>query len=142
MALSRYNSPFFNTFDDLFAPPTLYFERPTFPLTSPRYEINEDDKKFQLSVDLPGVRASDMNMELEHDGRVLHLAGGRKKQEGNTVSETKFDHRFTIGRDVDTTKIAANLENGVLSVTIPKMEKKEPVVQKITITEGPAANSQ
>mmetsp|Transcript_20862 Transcript_20862/g.32107 ORF Transcript_20862/g.32107 Transcript_20862/m.32107 type:complete len:153 (-) Transcript_20862:925-1383(-) len=143
MALSRYNNncnfPFFNTFDDLFAvPSTLFLERPTFPHISPGYEINQDEKSFQLAVDVPGVKASDMKMDLEHDGRVLHLSGGRKKQEGNNFSETKFDQRFTIGKDVDTNKITANLENGVLVVNIPKKEKEESVVRNIAITEGPA----
>ena len=52
----------------------------------------------------------------------------------NQVSESRFDKRFTIGDDIDTTKISANLENGVLTVTAPKKEKKEPETVKIPIT--------
>jgi HSP20 family molecular chaperone IbpA len=52
------------------------------------------------------------------------------------VSESRFDKRFTIGDDIDVSKITANLENGVLTVTAPKKEKKEPETVKIPITMG------
>jgi len=46
--------------------------------SSPCYEVTEDEKQFQLAVDVPGVKAGDLNIQLEQGGRVLHLSGGRK----------------------------------------------------------------
>lgn len=40
--------------------------------TSPCYEVTENEKEFQLSVDLPGVKANDVHVELEEGGRVLN----------------------------------------------------------------------
>lgn len=105
--------------------------------TSPGYEINESDGKYQIAVDVPGVKASDMTIHLENDGRVLKIAGGRKITRNNEVSETKFEKRFMIGDNVDTDKIQANLADGVLVLTAPKLEKKEKPNTTIPITEGP-----
>ena len=103
--------------------------------SSPGYEIHEDDNKFQLSIDVPGVKAADMKVQVEQGGRLLHLTGGRRVQkEGGSVTETRFDERFTLAENVDATKITANLADGVLVVTAPK-KVIEPT--KIVITEGP-----
>lgn len=154
MALSR---PFFTGFDDFFDPrprardpfitdivqmPVLDIERDPFMVlqrSSPGFEVHSTDKDWKIAVDLPGVQAKDMSVNLENDGSVLHLSGGRKVVKENQVTETRFDKRFTIGDDIDKTKITANLENGVLTVTAPKKEKEEPKTVNIPITMGPVA---
>ena len=163
MALNRYNNNnnhLFAGFDDLFAP-TPFFHRdppvfdlmPIFPnlerltdsvlvRSSPGYEINETDKNYQIIVNVPDVNAGDMSVQLEHDGRVLHISGGRKVVKDNTTTETKFEKRFTIGRNVDTQKVTANLADGVLVLSAPKIEKKEAPFINIAITEGPLEEKQ
>ena len=106
------------------------------------YEIHEDDEKYSIAIDVPGVKSEDMTIKLEENGHVLNLSGGRKIKKGDdTVSETKFVKRFTIGDNVDVDKIAASLSDGVLEVTAPKkaVEKKEAHI--IKITEVPPAAS-
>lgn len=101
--------------------------------SSPGYEIHEDDKQYTIAIDVPGVKPEDMTIKLEENGRVLHLSGGRKVKQGDKVSETKFVKRFTIGHNVDTENIRANLSDGVLEVSAPK---KEPKSQVIEIVQG------
>jgi HSP20 family protein len=155
MALGRYNNeinPFFrhSGFDDFFAPTRDPFsdlmpvlsnlkrdEDMALLRSSPGYEISEGDGKYNIHVDVPGIKAADMNVELENEGKVLHISGGRKVTSGDTVSETRFEKRFTIGVNVDTQKMSAHLVDGVLTLTAPKIEKKEEPVHKIAITEGP-----
>jgi HSP20 family protein len=115
-------------------------ERPTDSVlvrSSPGYEINEIDDTYQIAVDVPGVKAEDMSVQLDNDGRVLNISGGRKVVKDNTITETKFEKRFTIGKNVDMEKVTANLADGVLVLSAPKIEKKEKPVVNITITEGP-----
>jgi HSP20 family molecular chaperone IbpA len=50
------------------------------------YQVQEDDKMYTVSVDVPGVRAEDMNIKIE-DNNVLHLSGGRKINEGKTFPD-------------------------------------------------------
>ncbi|CAB9519778.1 17.5 kDa class I heat shock protein [Seminavis robusta] len=102
--------------------------------SSPGYEINENDKKYEISMDLPGVKASEMTAQLEQDGRVLHVHGGRKVEKDGKTMETRFEKRFTIGSNVDTSRLSAKLSNGVLTVSAPKTKPAEPT--KIAITEG------
>jgi len=157
MALNRYNRhPLGYGFDELFSPSPFFrdpfFDRSLVPTTfwqEPEemsnffrgpplgYRINEKDNEYQISVDVPGVKASDMSVNLENDGKVLHIVGGRKVEKENEISETRFEKRFTIGDNVDTDKLKANLSDGVLVLTAPKLEKKKPEAQKIVITEEP-----
>jgi HSP20 family molecular chaperone IbpA len=102
------------------------------------YQVLEDDKMYTVSVDVPGVRAEDMNIKIE-DNNVLHLSGGRKIHDGKTFSERKFEYRMTLGDNVQVDKISANLADGVLKLSAPKMEVKKPEARTIQITEGPAA---
>jgi HSP20 family protein len=104
--------------------------------SSPGYEIREDEKQYQIQVDIPGVKANDMEVKLENDHRLLHISGGRKVTgDDGSVMETRFDKRFTIGNNIDVENMAARLEDGVLTLTAPKKEKQSNVL-KIAITEG------
>ena len=100
--------PFFGRgFDDFFAPSPFFADDPFFKMmprlnfiddtapfsASPNYEISQEEGTYKVSVDLPGVKASDMAIELENDGRVLHISGGRKVTKENSVTETKFDKK-------------------------------------------------
>ena len=156
MALNPWHprSPLFKGFDDFFGTTSMWNpERDIFDLmpvvpnvdrefsslvrSSPGYEISEKNDKYQIHVDVPGVRASDMNINLEDENRVIHISGGRKVEKDGSVTETRFEKRFTVGDNVNVEKMTANLENGVLTLTAPKIEKKEKPKLSIAITEGP-----
>jgi HSP20 family protein len=103
----------------------------------PAYDIQEDDKTYTISVDVPGVKADDIAVQLEDNDNVLHLSGGRKVKKDNEISESKFDHRFSIGDTVDSKHITANLADGILVLTAPKKEPEQPKPHLIKINEGP-----
>ena len=103
---------------------------------SPGYQIVEDDDKFQVQIDVPGVKAEDLNVDLEDDGKVLTLSGSRERTKDGSTYSSKFSQRFSLDPTVDAEALSANLENGVLIVTAPKDVKKiEDAVRKIPITE-------
>eukprot|EP00558_Chaetoceros_sp_UNC1202_P005022 CAMPEP_0197247290 /NCGR_PEP_ID=MMETSP1429-20130617/28145_1 /TAXON_ID=49237 /ORGANISM="Chaetoceros sp., Strain UNC1202" /LENGTH=165 /DNA_ID=CAMNT_0042708169 /DNA_START=69 /DNA_END=566 /DNA_ORIENTATION=+ len=113
--------------------------------SSPCYEITENDKQFQLAIDVPGVKLSDINIELQQD-RCLCVSGGRKMKNTNqdgkvSMSESRFEKRFVVDENVDTSKMTANLQDGVLTVFAPK-NLEVTKVQKIPITGGAGANPQ
>jgi HSP20 family molecular chaperone IbpA len=104
--------------------------------SSPGYDIKESDGQYEIAVHVPkGVLASDMTVDLEHDGTILHLSGARKVEREGLFLETRFHKRFTIGPNVDTNQMTANLsEDGVLVLTAPKLElEPEPEKTKHTI---------
>lgn len=88
----------------------------------PGYAINEFDGKYQIAMDAQGVEASDINVRLEKEGRVMHIIGRCKKNDDKGVLEAKFEKHFTIGNDVDTDKLTANLTDGVLNINALKLE--------------------
>eukprot|EP00590_Aulacoseira_subarctica_P007162 CAMPEP_0172426106 /NCGR_PEP_ID=MMETSP1064-20121228/35793_1 /TAXON_ID=202472 /ORGANISM="Aulacoseira subarctica , Strain CCAP 1002/5" /LENGTH=186 /DNA_ID=CAMNT_0013169493 /DNA_START=148 /DNA_END=708 /DNA_ORIENTATION=+ len=103
--------------------------------TTPRYEITEDDYEFKLAVDVPGVKAGDMKIKLEQDGRVLRLTGERKIQDGNWTSACNFERAFLLDKKIQTDKIVANLSDGVVIITAPKVHNEQKSDIEIPITE-------
>jgi HSP20 family protein len=153
MALSRQHPFSFRTpFDEFFDMPAFAFPREMTPFRSNSldnasdsfwrhpYTVHEDDKSYTLSVDVPGVRPQDMTVKVE-ENNVLHLSGGRKieNQGCSGFSERKFDYRLTLGDNVDAEKVTANMQDGVLKLTAPKIEVKKPKTRLIKISDGPAA---
>lgn len=91
-------------------------------------DIHESDASYLLTLDLPGVSKDDINIEFT--GNCITVSA-EKKQE-STVTELT-SHRqerlygslkrtFTLPEGIDTEKIQANYENGVLYLSIPKAE--------------------
>ena len=97
-------------------------------LSSPRYEINDGEDAFQVALDVPGVKASDIDVSVEED--ILTVKGQREI--GGEVR--KFSKSFSIDPSVDTDKITAQLNNGVLVLTAPKdIKKVEENIKKIPV---------
>ena len=63
---------------------------------SPKYEITNTDEKFELAVDVPGVKAQDVNITLENDGQVLAISGERQDKGDNYAYSSKFYQSFSL----------------------------------------------
>lgn len=110
---------------------------------SPKYEITNTDEKFELAVDVPGVKASDVNVTLEHDGQVLAISGERQSKSDNYSYSSKFYQSFSLDPNIITEKFDANLKDGVLVITAPKEVKQiEESTQSIPITVGKSAEEE
>ncbi|XVF83717.1 hypothetical protein PTKIN_Ptkin16aG0514200 [Pterospermum kingtungense] len=80
---------------------------------------------FVLKAELPGLRREEVTLEVE-DGRTLHIKG-EKKRHGKETSLFlrerkfgKFSRKIILSANVDVEAVTANMENGVLTVTLPK----------------------
>lgn len=99
---------------------------------TPSVDVSEDDQKFELSADLPGVKQEDLDIQVEKD--VLTIRGERKlERKGERVSGA-FSRAFTLPKHVDVEKIVASLKDGVLTVTLPKKPEAQPRQIKVAIT--------
>jgi len=102
----------------------------------PAVDIFETENEFVLKADMPGVTREHLDITL--DNNRLEINGAVPSEEGeNSLKYREFRlhnyHRsFTVGENIDTQKIAAALENGVLTLTLPKSERAKP--RKIEIT--------
>jgi HSP20 family protein len=94
-----------------------------------------------LKADVPGLKKEEVKVEVE-DGNVLQISGERNKEQEEKndkwhrveSSSGKFLRRFRLPENAKTEQIKASMENGVLTVTVPKEEVKKPEVKPIQIT--------
>lgn len=128
--LSRLRGEVDRLFDGLPARwPRLDFSRfaPTLPV--PAVEMTETGKAYKLSIEIPGMDASDIDVSVEGD--VLVVSGEKKeereeKEKGYSYSERSygaFERRIELPPAADAQKIRAKVRNGVLQITLPKDKK-------------------
>jgi len=94
----------------------------------PKINIRESEETYHIEVELPGVKKE--NTEIQIDGDLLTISGERlikddvQDEEYRKVESNygKFSRAFTLPKRVDTSKIEAKFELGVLEVDIPKKE--------------------
>jgi HSP20 family protein len=99
---------------------------------APAVDIKEEDNRFLLVADIPGVDPKDIEIHMEKG--ILTLKGEReseKKTEREGYKRIEREHgifyrRFTMPDGVNPEGIEANSKNGVLTVVIPKSEAVQP----------------
>merc|ERR1719428_2120432 len=100
---------------------------------SNRYQLIDNDEKFQLTVDVPGVNEEDIEIKLD-DGQ-LTVAGQRLAVSESSRFASKFSQSFYLDPTVDVDSFTATLKNGVLVVSAPKdLKKLEENIRRIPIT--------
>ena len=105
----------------------------------PKVDILDLGDKVVVQAEIPGVDKEEIEIFVE-EGR-LFVTGEKKREsqekEGryHRVERTygKFTRSFLLGETLDSESIQASHENGVLNITIPKMEPVEPERKKIEI---------
>ncbi|HEU4805513.1 MAG TPA: Hsp20/alpha crystallin family protein [Nitrobacter sp.] len=103
----------------------------------PNVEISDTDKEVRIIAEVPGLEEKDIELLLE-DG-VLTLRGEKKSETED--KERKFSERFygqferriSVGPDIEQDKVNAFFKNGVLTVSLPKMERAQSKAKRITI---------
>jgi len=94
---------------------------------APRFPVDlyEDKDNTYVRAELPGVKREDINVEMVED----YLTINATRKEGEQTFS--FSRSIAIPEGVQADKVAAALENGVLTVTLPKQEQAKP--RKIAI---------
>jgi len=99
-----------------------------------RYELIDNNEKFELKVDVPGVKEEDLDIKLDNDRR-LTIEGQRITTSETSQFSSKFSKTFSFDKTVEIDKFTASLNNGVLVVSAPKDQAKlEENIRKISIT--------
>ena len=98
----------------------------------PPVNIWEDDNALYIEAELPGLKMEDLEIYL-HEGNELSIKGNRPKAElesGSWLHQERsageFSRTFKLAVDIDVDKISAELDAGVLRVTLPKSEAVKP----------------
>jgi HSP20 family molecular chaperone IbpA len=98
---------------------------------SPAIDIFETDKEITLLADMPGVKASQLSIDLKES--ILTLTGDVEDPQGEDEADLLREYRtgryfreFSLSQVVDQTRIDAELKDGVLQLRLPKVEKATP----------------
>jgi len=91
---------------------------------------HEDKDNLHLTAELPGVQRADITVELT--GEVLRLTASRKVAGAEGDQSVPYAKEFNLPYPIQADKIVAELKDGVLRLTLPKVEAVKP--RKIEIT--------
>ena len=97
---------------------------------TPLADVEESDDAFQVEIELPGVKRDDVDIEVA--GRRVTVHGERKEKERVGILRKRertvgrFHYEVTLPGDVDEDGVEAHLDQGVLTVRLPKPEHERP----------------
>ena len=90
---------------------------------------NENEKEYYLTMDVPGMSKDDI--EVTFDSNRLKISGQRKSDKYDSYKYGKMEKTFNVPSNVETDKISAKIDNGVLKVLLPKA--KSSLGRKISV---------
>ena len=102
----------------------------------PNVSINDDDKSYFLSLDIPGVNKDDIEI-IVNDGIMNIKCERKEKKDAFSYSETSnfnYERSFYIPDNANENKIKAKSNNGVLLIEISKLKKVKKNSKKIEIS--------
>ncbi len=112
--------------------------------TAPKMNVSESDKDYRLELSIPGMKKEDLNLSVDPDNNlVIEMQTKEEKKEDNEkrhflrreFSTTQFKQMLTLPENVKKDAIGAKVENGILTVTLPKFtpEEQKQLAQTIAI---------
>lgn len=99
---------------------------------APRVDLAETDHAYLIQLDVPGMKKEELEVSFQ-DGS-LTICGERKQratEEDTSIVRVerrfgRFYRSFDLPKAVDSTKIEASYEDGVLAIEVPKAEESKP----------------
>jgi HSP20 family protein len=111
--------------------------------TAPAVNVKEDEKAYTMEVAAPGIKKEYCRVSINDDGN-LSVAIENKFEHKHEdkgqhylrreFSYSNYEQNYTLPDDVEKDKISAKVEDGVLTINLPKMEQKAKVSKAITIS--------
>jgi HSP20 family protein len=106
----------------------------------PLLDIKEDKEKFIIDIEVPGIDKNDLKISIKKNNLVVQ---GEKKEEKKKEEESylrversygNFMRSVNLPAEVDQSQITAQYKNGVLKITLPKIQKEKAKEVEIKIT--------
>ena len=106
---------------------------------APAVDVYEDEHNVTLKIEVPGIDEKDIDVRIENNTLTVH---GERKIEKEEKEENyrrverqygSFTRTFTLPTTVDSEKVAANYDKGVLKITLPKKAEAKPKQIKVNV---------
>jgi HSP20 family protein len=119
------------------------FTPSTCKTTAPAVNVKEDEKAYTMELAAPGIKKEYCRVSLNEEGNLCIAIENKmehkeedKKQHylRREFSYTNYQQNYSLPEDVVKDKISARVENGILTVTLPKQEKEAKVSKSIEIS--------
>ena len=111
----------------------------------PALNVIENEKDYELEFAVPGLKKEELNLQVDNDG-IMSISMARKNEENKEDKKRnyirreftfqEFNQSYILPDDADRAKISAKVENGVLTINVPKLpaEKQPQAIQNIAIS--------
>lgn len=139
LPVNRKNSWLPEVFNDFFDTEFM----PKANATAPAINVKESEADYEVEVAAPGMTKEDFSVHLNQDGDLtIKMESRKESKEEDKKSHylrrefaySKFEQTLILPDDVDKDGISAKVNDGVLSVVLPKIKKEEKnVVRQITV---------
>lgn len=112
---------------------------------NPVVDVDQQDNQYEITVELPGVRREDVNVEMTED--TLTISGSKERKETRGEGENRqservygrFQRAFRLPDDTLRENIQARFSDGVLTVTVPRDEsQRQSQARRIEVQSGPS----
>ncbi|MCS7027549.1 MAG: Hsp20/alpha crystallin family protein [Bacteroidia bacterium] len=104
----------------------------------PRTDIKETADDYKIEIAIPGVKKEDITIEQKENYLIVTAEHKESREENTTyhlkeIKYGKYKRSFRLPNNIQKDNIQAKFENGILTITLPKMPVQEPVKQLIRI---------
>lgn len=110
---------------------------------NPVVDVEQGDKQYEISVELPGVRQEDVNVEMVED--LLTISGSKERKQTRGEGENRqseriygsFQRAFRLPEDAVPDNVQAQFSDGVLTITVPRDEsRRQSRARRIEVQSG------
>ena len=124
------NNWFPTVFDDFFNNDWM----PKMKATAPAVNVKEDAKAYTMELAVPGIKKefcrvninADGNLEVAIENKLEHKEENKKEHFlRREFSYSNYQQTYVLPDDIEKDHIAAKVDNGVLTITLPKFTKEE-----------------
>ncbi len=98
---------------------------------TPEADLYEDDENYYTRVELPGFKKSEVKVELNDGNLTISCERKSVTKSGQEKPDVVFNRAMSVPEGIAVDKVGAKLEDGILSVVLPKVEERKPREIKI-----------
>ena len=139
LTLMKNNDWFPTVFDDFFNNGFM----PRANSTAPAVNVKESDKEYTMELAAPGIKKEYCRVGVNDEGYLTVAIENKQEHKHEDknhhylrreFSYSNYEQNYTLPDDVEKDNISAKVENGILTITMPKTAQKEKVTKSIEIS--------